>query len=399
MALSVLYVGMLPPFEGGSAFSMSEVLTGLAARGHAVHAVAPITQETMAQGLAFARMHPSIPVTWYPVPWFLSTPSRPEPEAYRADQAAHLDHLLPGLLDQKRPDVLLIGRESFAWYVTDLVRSRGIPVVQRLAGSTTTGLLAGTFHEPQASQMLGALRQAHARVAPGRQLAIAGERLGIGGVQVVATGVNLDRFRPCEKDPALLRQLDVAPESVIVAHVSNLKPSKRPLDLVHSAAATLAREPSLLYLVVGGGALRAAMEAACLEAGIISRFRFVGWRPYEEVHRYFHLADMVVMPSESEGLSRAYLETQACGRVLVASDIPAAREVVRHGETGLLFPCGDGGALSEVTLMAARDPALRGAIGQRARQQARSVADTVAGYERLLSEVARRRRPETQGLA
>jgi len=49
---------------------------------------------------------------------------------------------------------------------------------------------------------------------------------------------------------------------------------------------------------------------------------------------YLNLADMVVMPSETEGLALVCLEAQACERVLIASDIPASREVIEEGSTG-----------------------------------------------------------------
>jgi glycosyltransferase involved in cell wall biosynthesis len=52
---------------------------------------------------------------------------------------------------------------------------------------------------------------------------------------------------------------------------------------------------------------------------------------------YINLADIVVMPSAAETQALVYLETQACARLLLASDIPGAREVIVDGETGLLF--------------------------------------------------------------
>jgi glycosyltransferase involved in cell wall biosynthesis len=401
MALRILYVGLLPPHEGGASLSSCEILAGLAARGHTVHALTPITPAMTAREAAFARAWPGISTVRYPIPEIPSTPDEPDPEWYRAAQTVHLDRLLPAAIRRHHPGAILIGRESFAPYVADVARARGIPVVQRLAGAGTNGLLGGRFPEPLASEMRAALRQAQARVSPGRELAVAAGRLDIGDVLLIRTGVDLDRFQPREKDPALLRELDITRESIVVAHMSNLKALKRPLDLVRAAGATVATEKSLVFLVVGDGALRGAMEAACREAGIARHFRFVGWRSYDEMPRYFNLADMVAMPSESEGLARAYLETQACGRVLIASDIAPAREVVRHGQTGLLFPGEDNGALSDLILMAARDPALRRAIGARARRQAqtRSVADTVAGYEALLTDVAEGRVPVVTALA
>jgi glycosyltransferase involved in cell wall biosynthesis len=103
-----------------------------------------------------------------------------------------------------------------------------------------------------------------------------------------------------------------------------------------------------------------------------------------------NLSDIVVMPSAAEALALVYLETQACGRVLVASDVAGAREVVDDGMTGLLFPVGDIDGLTAATLRAARDPALRAAIGARARTAAASHPLDVAlsEYEAVCAAVA-----------
>jgi glycosyltransferase involved in cell wall biosynthesis len=100
---------------------------------------------------------------------------------------------------------------------------------------------------------------------------------------------------------------------------------------------------------------------------------------------------MVVSPSEAEGLSRVYLETQACARLLIASDIPPAREVIDDGETGLLFRKGDIGDLTAKTLLAAGDPKLRADISRKGweRVQAHSLDDAVAAYVSTLKEVIR----------
>jgi glycosyltransferase involved in cell wall biosynthesis len=66
-------------------------------------------------------------------------------------------------------------------------------------------------------------------------------------------------------------------------------------------------------------------------------------------------------------MSRACLEAMACERLLIASDIPAAREIVDEGVNGLLFRLGDVEHLAARTVEAAADPAMREAIGRRAR--------------------------------
>jgi len=113
---------------------------------------------------------------------------------------------------------------------------------------------------------------------------------------------------------------------------------------------------------------RDEMQALTEESGVIGRFRFEPFVDNARMPGYMNLADLVVMPSEREGLSRVYLEAQACAKTLLASDIPGAREVVRHGETGLLFQKADVDDQAEKTLLAAGDSALRARIGRQARQ-------------------------------
>src|SRR5581483_1724901 len=227
-----------------------------------------------------------------------------------------------------------------------------------------------------------------------RHLGRALGELGFTRARVAENVTDARRFVPAAKDPALLRALGIAGEAVVVAHVSNLKDVKRPLDVVASAARTLRERADLVYLVVGDGPGRAAMEEACARAGVAEHFRFTGWVEHTRIPAHLNLADVVVMPSESEGRALVYLETQACGRVLLASDILAAREVIADGETGVLFGKGDGEALAAKTLALAADPELRFAIVARARRAVagQTIEGLVDEYEAILGGVIEGRR-------
>jgi len=221
-----------------------------------------------------------------------------------------------------------------------------------------------------------------------------------------AAGLTLGFAIPLAENRALagIGQIDeinawvvVKPDETVVMHLSNLKPIKRPLDFVASMETTLRRDPKLVYVVVGDGVLREPMKAACRRLNLAHRLRTTGWVDYETVPDYVNLADIVVMMSEGEGMARVYLETQACGRVLLSSDIPQAREVVVHGETGLLFRLGDTDDLAAKILQAAADPALRAAIGRKARQQAERLYDidaAVGAYLALFRDVIGHHRAE-----
>src|SRR5262249_14719032 len=151
----------------------------------------------------------------------------------------------------------------------------------------------------------------------------------------------LRAFSPRSRNQALARQLAIAESDFVLLHAGQIKPIKRPLDIVHAADRALRRNPSLLYVFVGEGVSRVDVERLTGRYGIARRFRFVSFVDNALMPNYMSLADAVVMPSEREGCSRVYLEAQACGKTLIASDIAGAREVVIHGETGLLARKGD----------------------------------------------------------
>ena len=162
------------------------------------------------------------------------------------------------------------------------------------------------------------------------------------------------------------------------------------MDIVQSAERVLRDDPRTVYVIVGDGSERRPMEEECVRLRIRDRFRFVGWVDHDAMPEYLSLGDVVVMPSESEALALVYLETQASARTLVASDIPASREVVDHGRTGLLFRKGDVGDLVDKTRLAVRDRALRVAIGEAARAaaSAHDLRVTVESYLAVLRDTA-----------
>lgn len=393
VTLRIVYLGLLPPHPGGAPISCAELLAGFAALGHRVSALAPITPDTVQQGDEFAARTPGVRVTRFLVPHFDIGPHRPAAEDYRRRERATIRAHLPQMIAQERPNILLIGRETFAWDAPDLARTAGVSSILMIRGGLTLAILAGTYPPALVGPLLAQYRKADLIITPAHFLTEGVRRLGFSHIMTILNAVDLQRFSPGPKDESLVAQLALQPDDVVVVHASNLKPMKRPLDIVHSAEQALQRDPRLIYVIVGDGQSRAALEDACRQRRLTERFRFVGWVDYRRMPDYIRLADLVVMPSEFEAQSRVYLETQACGRVLVASDVPGARDVVVDGETGLLFRVGDVDDLTEKTLRAAGDPALRTAIGRGARErvQAHSFPAAVAEYVAAMQELVQRR--------
>jgi glycosyltransferase involved in cell wall biosynthesis len=81
-------------------------------------------------------------------------------------------------------------------------------------------------------------------------------------------------------------------------------------------------------------------------------------------------AQIAVLPSRREGLPKSLLEAAACGRPMIASDVPGCREVVRPGQTGVLVPADNPAALADAIEQLASSPDMRARYGAAARQLA-----------------------------
>jgi glycosyltransferase involved in cell wall biosynthesis len=114
--------------------------------------------------------------------------------------------------------------------------------------------------------------------------------------------------------------------------------------------------------------------------------------PHDQVQRYYDLVDVLAYPRHSMRLTELVtplkpLEAMAQGRVLVASDVGGHKELIRHGETGMLFKAGSAEALSQTVLALFNSqnkwPTIR-AAGRRfveeERNWTRSIANYVAPY-------------------
>lgn len=392
--LNILYVGTLPPHTGGTAILGSQLLIGLTRLGHEVRAVAPITDEKLRSGDTFADNHPEIGVTRILVPYFESSPDIPPPDKYRKIEGEQIQKVMTALIVDQRPDIIIIGRETFVWHVPDLADVYCIPCVLLIQGATTLGILKHTIPEDMARKMLEMYRKTNLMIVVAKHLEKTLQQLRLGNIKVIQNAIDVHQFFPRSKDENLLHKLKIKKNDIVVVHVSNLKSLKRPLDLVYSAKKTLQQNSRLVYVIVGDGPMRKDMEETCRQKNIFHKFRFIGWIDYHYIPNYINLADIVVMPSEAEARALVYLETQACGRLLLASDIPAAQEVIVNGKTGLLFTKGDIDDLTAKTLLAASNPKLRAEIGLKAREtvQFYPLCDLVNAYESTLKDVVQQYR-------
>jgi glycosyltransferase involved in cell wall biosynthesis len=387
--LDILYVGTLPPHQGGSAIVGYYLLRGLAGLGHRVRALAPTTTEASFEADQFASQHPQVEVTRFRVPYFSNMTSVGSTDAaYRTAEQEGIGEIFPALIADRKPDLVILGRESVASHETLFRLDKAIRSVLLIHGGSTFDAMGK--NTPDAVRLLGQLRAIDLVVTVARHLEKGLRQMGVSKVCTIPNPVDVRQFCPAPKDSQLLQELQIGEDRLVVLHVSKLTSVKRPFDLIGSASNAIRQDRRLIYLVVGDGPCRAAMEDACRRGAIQDAFRFVGWHEHRSLPRFINFADLVVMPSESEGQSLVCLEAQACARCVAASDVPGMREIISDRETGLLFSKGNVDDLTQKTLWAAANQDAREAIGRNARIAAQSHAAEaiVSQYETILLRVA-----------
>jgi glycosyltransferase involved in cell wall biosynthesis len=203
-------------------------------------------------------------------------------------------------------------------------------------------------------------------------------------VHVIPNGIPVGPLPTAAERHAARAGLGIPEEAHVVAFVGRLSPEKAPEVLVRAA-----RDTDATLLFAGDGPLRPALEA---EAG--ERARFLGF--VDDVDEVLAAADVLALPSRTEGLPMAALEAMAAGVPVVASAVGSLPEVLGGG-AGLLVPPGDAGAL-RAALLRLRDARLRAELARaaRARVEARYGAAAMArSYRERLYQPAL----ESAGLA
>lgn len=216
-------------------------------------------------------------------------------------------------------------------------------------------------------------------------------------VRVIPNFVDTGWVRPGPRDNAYRRELGIDPDATVVLYAGNVGMSQS-LGLVLDAATALGGDPSLVFVINGGGAAKADLER---RAAGMANVRFAPLQPRERLPEVLSAGDIHVVPLK-RGLARSSVPSKtysilAAGRPLVASVDPGTEvaRVVEQAGAGLAVAPEDPAAFTRAIagLAAAPDEARR--MGERGRafvERWASPAAVARQYEELFTELVDRRR-------
>lgn len=171
--------------------------------------------------------------------------------------------------------------------------------------------------------------------------------------------------------------------------IGALTPEKGHAQVLEALSEVLTVHPKARYVVAGEGRERAALEAQAARLGIADHVAFVGF--VEDPRSWIAAAEVVIVPSRSEGFSLALLEAMCQGAAILTTAAGGMADLVRPEQEAALMPLDDPSATAARIAELLDHPATRDQLGSQARRRAendftvaRMVEQTRALYSALL---------------
>jgi len=382
----VMVTSSYPRFPGDViATFMEPIATGVAARGHEVHLVAPYhpdwKRKPVESGVHFTlyRYAPTRSLNVFGYAGALRADVRLRSSAIAIAPVALAAGVLAArrTVRRERPS-LVHAHWVIPGGVTGALAAGRRPLVISLHGSD---VFVAERHAAARRAARMAFQRASWVTACSEDLRTRAVALGADPARtsVIPYGVDADRFAPDAAARAARRKaLGIGDEVPVVFAFGRLARKKGFEYLIAAIAALKRGWPALRLVLAGDGDLAAELREQVAAAGILESVHFLGAVPHDQIPAWLSAADVAVVPSvhdaagNVDGLPNTVMEIMASSTPLVATRVGGIAAVATDGSTASLVAERDPAALAGAIDTLLRNPAARRAIGERARQLVRS---------------------------
>ena len=222
-------------------------------------------------------------------------------------------------------------------------------------------------------------------------------------INVVANGVNLNKFTGMERDYSFRRRYAMDNEKIIL-FMGRLVNEKGVQHLIAAMPKILAGYHDAKLVIAGKGGMLDELRAEANALGLGDKVYFAGYLCGKDVEKMYKAADISVFPSTYEPFGIVALEGMLAERPIVVSDAGGLGEIVEHRETGMKSYCGNANSIADSILELLYNPELYANIVKKAKAKvknnynwAKIAQDTHFTYQKAICEtMAERQRKQNE---
>jgi N-acetyl-alpha-D-glucosaminyl L-malate synthase BshA len=324
------------PTYGGSGVVATELGKHLAQKGHQVHFISydqPARIDFFFQNLFYHE----VTVSKYPL--FRYPP-------YETALASKI----VDIVEFEKLDLLhvhyAIPHAAAALMAQQILKDKGvhIPIITTLHGTDITLVGKDSTYEPVVSWSINHSNGVTAVSDSLRKDTLSHFHVN-NHIEVIPNFIDLKRFGRLKKEHF---RVAIAPEGErILVHTSNFRRVKRVEDVIHTFRIVQEKIGAKL-LLVGDGPERQNIEKMCRDCGVCDKVTFLGKQ--DAVEEILSVADLFIMPSETESFGLAALEAMACEVPVISTNTGGLPELVEHGLSGFTANVGDVKQMAEYAL-------------------------------------------------
>ncbi len=368
---------VLYPTYGGSGVVGTELGKALAEQGHNVHFITyrqPVKLEEFTANISYHEVRVSdYPLFDYP-PYELVLASKlVDVVKYENLDLLHVHYAIP--------------HASAAYMAQQILKTKGIeiPFITTLHGTDITLVGKDASFEPV---ITFAINQSNGVTAVSESLKRdTYEHFDIqNGIDVIPNFICMKQYEGVSIDEHLKSSLAPNGERLII-HISNFRKVKRVTDVVKVFAQIREKMPAKLVMV-GDGPERNNIEQMCRTLGLCGDLQMMG--KVNDTIRVLSIADLFILPSQSESFGLAALEAMAAKTPVISTNTGGIPEVNINGETGFMSDIGDVDDMAKNALSILQDDTTLNRFKVNAFEQAKQfdlgkiLPQYIALYERIL---------------
>lgn len=213
-------------------------------------------------------------------------------------------------------------------------------------------------------------------------------------VCLIYNGIDLEEYTVREGAlKEIKKEFDLNDSDSIVGIVGRLVEGKGHDDFLKAAAIIENKKSNVKFLIVGDDPTRdkrtkKKLKKLTKNLSLNDDVIFTGWR--DDIKDIMSIFDILVMPSQAEGLPNTILEAMALCKPVVATNVSGPSEIVIDGKTGFLIPPNNPSALAEAILKLLKNGELAASMGEAGRKRVERLFDirkTVRQLEQIYEEI------------